>query len=354
MGKITTELADLPTVRIRGRVWARVIKRELLPTTDPYRPYGNRIGAAVCARIEQLEDGEKTEALALLPYPSSECISSGRWSEWWQGTHPQPDRKQLFSLLVPGSAEWFSQKFSSGDEHPLHTLLFAIDVWGGKCAASDKALGILVALARKWRPRETLRKSQRYIRREGWYWPPVNGTTLPADVASDHFRLLEPASVIEAMLWCGHAIHVESDGAFVNWVFDLLSASLATLTLLQEEGLSADAHGGRAADLAAFVHACLVRMPAGKPPIISCLEAGTPPDKSTLNALNAFLQARIRAMTPPGKRGIHNGGPLPADNLFLNLMSEAIQCLVLELSSFGIIARDLNDLDASIWWLKRE
>ena len=64
---------------------------------------------------------------------------------------------------------------------------------------------------------------------------------MPPDLAYDHYCSLEPASILESMLWTGNHFKNHTTEFFQVWLLDLMAAALATDALLLEIGHRQDA-----------------------------------------------------------------------------------------------------------------
>lgn len=232
---------NMPTVEIRVRAWARAVKAELFPDKDAESSLSHRINDELVARVNKLKKQLKKEEFDKLievvgPKTGAEFASSGRWASWWGGKEqPTLEKINAIEKIIPGSRRWFNQGASSWKEHPAHTLFYALDLWATTDTRIEQAMHLLIKIAAHWSPR-SIREGSHQERRLGWYLEPFsnNRLILPPDLAYNHYRSLEPASIVESMLWTGNYFKIHTTEFFHRWLMDLVAAALAVDAILIE------------------------------------------------------------------------------------------------------------------------
>ena len=338
MGRSQKAFSGLPTHQMRNVVWSRVVKQALLPDSDPARPFANRINGEIVKLIEA-EKGLRRDALmAIVPNYDKEIVSAGRWQGWWNGTHPAPVKVELINLLVPKSKGWFLSRMAGAGMHSLHTLLYVVDLWASRRDRSSDAMLLLMELGRVWGPRGILERGVNWRRNKGWCIGGLPKSEIPADIALDHYRALEPSSLIEWMIWTGDFLKVHDTKLFVTWVFDLVSASLATQTLMQEAGDDAVTLAGESADVMAFV-----------------LDVFVNQSERYLDPKTAVrsIKPRINSVNGPTSSDPDRTFRLPTTPECQSLILAAAHLFDAELERHGISVASIRDLDPHMYWFNQ-
>lgn len=196
------------------------------------------------------------------PKDGAAFVSSGRWTAWWNGKEqPTLQKINVIERILPGTSRWLEQGASTLKEHPAHTLLYAIDLWGAKESKIEPAMKLLMALASAWGPK-CKREGRHQVLYRGWYLTQFSANRLlPSDLALDHYRALEPASIVESMVWTGNYFKIHTTEHFQRWLLDLVAAALVTYAILNVSDieqaavqLGGDAGLVASCVLTAFIH----------------------------------------------------------------------------------------------------
>lgn len=337
MGRTKKIFVGLPTAKLRGKLWTRFVRKTLIPDIDIDKPLAHRMNSVI---INAAKSTSASKRIDEITQDGAEIVSRGRWYEWWGGVHPTPDKLELINSIVPDSQWWFksqesqslSTRYWTGRSntflgHPMHTLLYALDLWASSKDESTPALLLTKKISDIWRPKAEAThiddEGGRMISR--WYVLPADSDILDIRILN-RFGLLEPSSIVTFMLWFGYTNSIQKMDrrVFLSWIFDLLSASLATAKIIQD--FSADASiflAGNTSDSATLVRQLLLV----KAPDI------------TIPYGREKIKARIR---------VCNGGvgsePLipPCDDGFVDLLVDACILFKEELGIFGVSIDDVK------------
>lgn len=341
MGRQKKEFSELPTAKLRGKLWTRYVRNLLIPGKENGKPLAHRINGALCTAarknkaakkiINEIDEKEKS---------GIEIVSSGRWKGWWDGVHPNPDKLDLINRIIPDSGKWFvsqeSQSLSvtywrSGapdgfTAHPVHTLLYALDIWASCRDESDRALFLTKRISDIWKPRAKTEQQDDAGGQQimGWYTLPTSHYCIDTTILQ-RFSLLEPPSIVNFMLWAGYtqSIHKLERRIFLQWTFDLLSASLAAAKLIEDFGGGVSFFlGGKTADSAALVRQLLMTKA---------------PD---INHPRVRVNIRSRINICLDEEKIVDF--LPKDDKFIDLLIEMCRVFDDELRSFSVTIEDLK------------
>ncbi|MFA7281085.1 MAG: hypothetical protein WC100_13425 [Sterolibacterium sp.] len=333
MGRRKKTFDELPTKKMRGLAWSRDVKQKLLPGTDPAKPYANRIDEAIKKLIKEAKGLQKQALERYWSSSNDRIVSSGRWQSWWMGREqPTPKKIELFALLFPGTQAWFSSGMPEKGQNHLLSLFHAVDLWASELESSDKAMQLLVHLGKTWRPKNITERTAKSNQQIGWYIEPFYDKRIPSEIAMDHYRSLEPSSLIESMIWSGYFFKVQEDPElFIRWILDLVIASLATKTLLQEVvGDEAALSAGKSGDVMGFV-----------------LEVFIYNSELYLAPETADRSIKYLARLANGVRPYAAGQAtkLPLEQNFLELVLSAAYRFDAELTQYGISVDHIRALD---------
>lgn len=315
MGRLQKRYAALPTARVRNRVWARALKLNLLPDSDPARPYAHLICEALNNR--RIEQGGRS---------FGDFFTDSRWIDWWGGGHPTPAKYNTIAKVVGGSHKWFEPHIAQNDEHPLHTLLYAMDLLGNP-VNDFAAFEVLVNLQHKWGARMQPLEDFGW---NGWASPQFPSIRLPDAVATVHYSSLAPASIIRHMLWIGNAVRVEQEPQLLGWVFDLVSAAVCVFAIYNVRSADAMMLSGEDGEVAAFVYRIFTR------------QHGDLSNVADADSLGRKVEGALSVVN-------QNGGVLPEDREFLELLKSAVALFINELSLYGFSAAEIRALDPCLY-----
>ncbi|TDK61198.1 hypothetical protein [Sapientia aquatica] len=326
----------MPTVELRLRAWTRAIKKELFPDESFEEPMAHRINSALQKRAMEvlINDGDRKIVEQHFPSDGKEFVSSGRWTDWWSGkVQPELSKIELIEKIFPGTMRWLKPGFSRNKEHPAHTLFYAIDLWASTEPRQNESMQLLMAIANTWAPRAK-GEGPNQQRRMGWYLVPFTSKELvPPDLVLNHYCSLEPASILESMLWTGNHFKIHTTQFFQIWLMDLIAAALATDALLLEIGHGQDAVelGGDSGLISAFLLLVFIRK------------------TSFYSQANKESEVKfaIQILINWTKES------LPNNPEFTELIWIAIDRFQGELLQLGIDSDSIKNLDATTdWWLK--
>ena len=246
----------IPSSRIRNIIWSREVKKTLLPSTDLLRPYAHLIESAFFDLIYKYNQINKNRGQI---NKNGISISKGRWIDWWQGAHPSSKYIEIFNLIAPNANEWFQQKISVYPECPLHSLLYAVDLWASKVNVRDKAFSFILAIEKTWAPklREKLLVNKGV---NGWAVGILPSVLIPSDLPF-HYRSLEPSSLIKFMVLLGDQLNIDETEYFERWVFDLVSIALLTRAIINPDFEESSTLGGDTVDLSTLIERVFVIKP---------------------------------------------------------------------------------------------
>ena len=308
MARLNKKYAALHTQELRNKVWARVVKQELLPDSDPCRPYAHLICDALNQR--RVEEGKAS----LGPF-----FTPTRWLDWWSGAHPTSGKYLSIASVVKGSEIWFEPHVAEAGEHPLHTLLHAMDLLANPVNEFD-IYEILLALQKKWGPRQRIHR--RYI----WLSPQFPDAEMANEIATEHYSYLAPASIIRHMLWVGEAMRVGQLPQHKEWMFDLVSAALSVFALYNVNGLNSMIFSGTDGDIAAFMFRIFTR------------RYGDISNASGREDVSNILKASL-------KKENKNGCVLPDSEYMVEMLVNSILLFDNELKKYGISMEDVDCFD---------
>lgn len=248
--------AALATATLRNKIWARSVKKTLLPSQELRRPYAHLIEDAFFETVMKYNQKNKNKAQINL---SKVTISNGKWMGWWGGAHPIPQYIDIFNLIAPGASKWFEQRVSVYPDSPIHLLLYSIDLWASEVDSREKAFSLTLAIEKSWAPqlRKRLLNSNSL---NGWTLGLLPKITLPSDLPY-HYRSLEPASLIIFMVLLGDWLKIDETDYFERWVFDLVSVSALTRTILNPNFERSSVLGGDTVDLSTLVEQTFILNP---------------------------------------------------------------------------------------------
>jgi hypothetical protein len=308
MARLKKQYAALPTHKLRNKVWARAVKLNLLPDSDPARPLAHLICDALNKR--RIEDGKLSLGRFFTPT---------RWIDWWNGAHPTPGKYTTIASVVMDSPGWFEAHIANQDEHPLHTLLYAMDLLG-KPVNELAAFEVLISLQNKWGARIRIVNG---VMSGNHCSPQFPDVTVPSEISARHYSALAPASIIRYMLWLGDAMQVDQRPQHRAWVFDLVSATLCVFTIYSVRGLSATLFSGVDGDVAAMVYRTFTR-PNGDINDESEREVIRRKMCASLDIVNSVEQV------------------LPESEMFVALLMRSLALFLDELNKYGISVAEVD------------
>jgi|GEM_PF-2907712 len=337
MGKNKNVFVGLPTGKLRGKLWTRYVRKILIPDIDVAKPLAHRMNDAIVKATKSVSASKRIDEIT---QDGAEIVSRGRWHDWWDGVHPTPDKLELINNIVPDSQWWFKSQESQSLSirywtggcntflgHPMHTLLYALDLWASSKDESTPAFLLIKKISDIWRPKADAthidEAGGRIILR--WYVLPADSDILDISIVN-RFGLLEPSSIVTFMLWFGYTNIIQNKDRriFLSWTFDLLAASLATAKIIQD--FSADASiflAGNNSDSSTLVRQLLLL----KTPDI------------TIPYGREIIKARIRVCNG----GLDCGALIPpCDDWFVDLLIEACLLFKSELEIFGVSLDDMK------------
>lgn len=340
MGRQKKEFSELPTAKLRGKLWTRYVRNLLIPGKENGKPLAHLINGAIISVADKIPAVKKIIKASNLD--GEEIVSRGRWKGWWDGEHPHPDKVALINMLAPDSKCWFVSQVSQSLSivywetapntdllgHPIHTLLYALDLWASKKEESDRALLLTKRISDIWRPRTQVARTDDAGGRQitGWYISPAKCDLVDSTILH-RFNLLEPPSIVNFMLWFGYtySIHKFERYIFLKWTFDLLSASLAAAKMIEDFGGDVSFFlGGKTADSATLVRQLLML----KAPDIDA------------PYLRGKIQSKIKICI--GAAGDADFLPHSDDDKFIDLLIEMCRVFNDELRSFSVSIEDLK------------
>ena len=313
MARLKKTYAALPTHKLRNMVWARAVKHDLLPDSDPHRPHAHLICNALSKRRE--EGGRPSLGSFFTPT---------RWLDWWQGSHPTSGKFLEIDSLVKGSSRWFEPHISEQDEHPLHTLLYAMDLLGNP-VSELAAFEVLLSMQKKWGAKSNTKAN--FMWDGAWYSPQFPDAKMPNEIATHHYSSLAPASILRYMLWIGDAMRIDQLPQHKAWVFDLVSATLCIYSLYRLSGDDSALFSGVDGDVAAMVLRSFTRMNCDINDALFKEEA-TRMMKTSLGIIN------------------RNASVLPDSELMLEMMVSSMRLFTIELAKYGILVTDVDCRDS--------
>lgn len=247
----------IPSSKIRNMIWAREVKKILLPNTDSIRPYAHLIESAFFDLIYNYNQHNKNRG----QIDTNELfIPRGRWMDWWGGAHPSPKYINVFNLVTPKANTWFQQKISVYPESAIHSLLYAVDLWASKDNSRESAFSFILNIEKAWAPR--LRNKLFHNENlNGWAIGLLSNVFVPSDLPF-HYRSLEPASLIKFMVLLGDRLKIDETEYFEHWVFDLVSMALLIRAIINPDFEENSTLGGDTVDLSTLIETVFVIKPA--------------------------------------------------------------------------------------------
>lgn len=309
MARLKKSFAALPTHKLRNKVWARAVKLDLLPDSDPARPYAHLICEALNQR--NIEQGGVSFGT---------FFTDTRWLDWWNGAHPTPGKYKAIAKVLPDSEFWFQSHMAFQDEHPMHTLLYALDILGDPLNETRAGMTLLLDLQDKW----GARVSPFW---DGYLSPQFPSAPLPGFVVFEHYSFLAPASIIRHMCWIGEVMRIEQTPQFKCWVFDLVSAAIAVFAHYNVSGTTAMQLSGTDGDITGFLYRTFTR-PTGS--------GGHFIDQNVLRRQTKIVLQQLSTV-------------LPASSEFESTIISAVELFVDELALYGFVPSDIRTFDPGLY-----
>lgn len=359
MGRLKNELKQLPTAKMRSKAFARIVRMALCHKEDIKKPYANLMDTLIKSAMKSLIGPTSSPSVSLtaqkflvdMGETDGSFVSSGRWKDWWDGAKPSPKKLDILDFLLPQTKLWFEPNktvFSSQSSfdyrdtlrskksekalHPIYTFLKAVDIWASKKDATLEALELLLQIQNTWRPRQYIDFKNNNIVKGDWYVEPRRDISIPSTMAIDNYRSLEPSSIMQFMLFSGDFLNITDTSLHSKWTFDLMSAALATKTIIYskdiesvEAGLTTSDLGGISLDIMGVLIAAFIT----KQEAYSMETKGTNPMSSVIKSLNR------KPGTPT----------LPTTHSFELLISKSRTLFFEELLVHGITINELKKLD---------
>ena len=321
MAKLKNEFSKLPTVRLRSIVWTRTVKKALLPNKDSLRPHAHLIEPELMDFISRYNKRSNKSGMQSF---DDVAVSRGRWMDWWGGSQPSPSKIKSFSKVSPNSEQWFTAQISYYPENPIHSLLYAIDLWASKTDQRNKAYGLIFAIEKTWRPR--LRKKLfNNIDLQGWAINAFPDKHVPSELANE-YHSLEPSSLIKFMLLIGDRFKIDETDYFERWIFDLAAIALATRAILNPNFEEASFLGGGTVDLSTMIERMFVTK-------------------------NSHFRNKQNAFEYSLKNNYKDLLLLVSVN-FYDIIRKSTILINTKLSEVGIKEEDVNRLNAQIFWVQ--
>ena len=320
---------------MRVRAWTRSIKHSLFPNSQAEGPLSHRLNDALRSLADRNLRGKDDRKIFLDRFPTTgqEFVSSSRWTDWWNAkTQPTLDKIEVIEKIIPSSKRWLEPVSRRQAKHPMQTLFHAIDLWGSTEPRRAESMKLLMDIGDFWAPR-CKGEGTHQLQRMGWYLAPFSARHfLPPEIATEHYRSLEPASILESMLWTGSYFGVHNTEYFRLWLMDLVAAALATDALLTETGYGQDAVdlGGESGLISAKVLWIFVHRASFFDPTVD--------EEQAKRALVAALSMEA--------------GRLPSDTEFLEMMSSSVCMFKTELAALGVTSEDIQKLDSTNFWIE--
>lgn len=332
MGRNKKEFAALSTYIIRPKVWARIVKKALLPNSREDKPLSHKINDALIhkARTTRFKSEVQRQhvLLNIVDPEGDKFIPDSRWFNWWGGGHPSPRTIDLINQIIPGTADWFTPLVSSEGAHPLHTLLNCVDMLGRSINADEavNAVSILTRLQSKW----GARRESIDGKKSRWFSKQLPGIVLDPELVIDHHRILTPASIIEHMLWIGNGVRIKETNYHQEWMFDMVSAALCVYTIFNAYPADSTVLGWRDADVAAFIYRLFIH----KSVFYTSTDDKWPSMK---------YEENVKLLN-------HNDvNRLPEGEYFIDLMMYSVNLFVAELGRFGIDSLEIFKIDPKLY-----
>lgn len=260
MSRNKDEFLALPTAKMRGKIWARVIKKDLLPGSDENQQLAHQMNDALLKKAGSMKfrsEMDRKDALESIATDGGKFISDARWYAWWRGGKPSPEKIRVLNKIIPGSKDWFLPHIGKGGDHPLHTLLFCVDMLGKSSDINQatEAIMTLAWLQTKWGPKAEYRKGVF----SHWSLYQLPEIALDSAFIMDHYQIFSPVSIIELMLWVGDDIRIKDTSHHQEWMFDMVSASICVSTLFHAYPAKSSWLGGKDADISTFIYRMFIQ-----------------------------------------------------------------------------------------------
>lgn len=251
MGRLAKSFKSLPTCNIRPKAWTRDVRSTLFKDlSHPDENVSIRVDSRIKEEIENLKNPDKTNLKVVVGAKGEQFVSESRWLDWWNGAKPSPIKIETINYLVPDSMYWFESKPC---KHPVQNFLHAVDLYAQEPALDTRSTDLLAIINEQWRPRSLNSGHISSIRKIGWNLPVLPGHLIPANIVIEHYRPLEPASIIESMLWTGNELKVDTLEIFNKWVVDLVVSSLSIKTFIAASSYDMNDFESRSNDIASLV-----------------------------------------------------------------------------------------------------
>lgn len=319
MARPSKTYSAIPSSKIRNMIWAREVKRILLPSSDLHRPYAHLIESAFFDLIYKYNQQNKNRGQI---DTNNLFIPRGRWMDWWGGAHPSPKYIDVFKLITPKANTWFQQKISVYPESAIHSLLYAVDLWSSKNNAREDAFSFILNIEKTWAPK-LRNKLFNNDNLNGWAIGLLPNVFIPSGLPF-HYRSLEPASLIKFMVLLGDQLKIDQTEYFERWVFDLVSMALAIRAIINPDFEENSTLGGDTVDLSTLIERVFVINPTH------------------------FLadEDRLKSVWRLGFQNSFN-----VSERFPEMMLKAALLYRDKLLSLGVTQNDIKALDSKFYWL---
>lgn len=342
MAKLSKLTVSIGSMHLRRMIWAREVRRYLIKNKPPNASLAHEIDQAISIAVTKMPRKDRVKAQSYLSSSGGTLISQTAWHGWWNGKqHPTASKVNLINFVVPHSKDWFISVLPVIKKESFKTYLFAIDTWSSKSKKRTEAYRLLTWIADKWAPECIVEgATSSYCRYMGWTIPALSSVTIPT--VAQKYRVLEPSSVMELMLYIGLHHKINESDKFLEWVFDLISACLATEALMHEvDDSMMDVTGS-----SGHVMGCIFNAFISKPSIyFNDKETSAINDTVDISELRAILNL-VHSLNNAAK---FNFTKEEESNLAL-IMHEGLMLYAKALSSYEISFDEIYKLDPSKWW----
>ncbi|MDP3308609.1 hypothetical protein [Methylotenera sp.] len=334
--KLTTSVNSM---RFRRMIWAREVRRSLIKDKPADASLAHDIDDAICNAILLMPKISRDKSEEYLDADAGSSISRTSWHCWWHGKqHPTPSRINLINWVVPNSKDWLTSTLPIFKKESLKTFLFAIDTWSSKSQKRTSAYRLLSWIADKWAPQRVIEGTHSCRRYLGWRIPALLAETFPE--IAQKYRVLEPSSIMELMLYTGLQHSINESEYFLEWVLDLISACLATASLLHECDDSQMDIAGSSSD----VMGCIFNIFISRPHAYIDYKERTVFNGEIHLSAHRPLVARIHSLNEA------TGFDLDDEKVGL-ILYQGLQKYSDMLSKYEISHQDIYNLDSSKWWM---
>ncbi len=252
MPRVKSVFMTSPTRSMRLRGWVHLIDNHFRSGSRLHikGPLSNRKRTNILFEaIGHLPKAQQDNIANLVP-----GSSHIKWSEWLAGRHrPTKEYIDLIESMIPGSGRILDVVTPPLPcDPPIVQFLYAVDQWVQPQPPESALFSVLQSVHASWRPvkREPPKVAGKKARKDPyWSMNALPHIRVIPSVFLESYRVLEPSSIVSYMLRLAGIIDFDHDEKlFTRWVFDLVSASLVTATLLRNQGVRNVGLGGLSED----------------------------------------------------------------------------------------------------------